>query len=216
MRLGDGRPHGHGFEEGHRPAAVCESPIGVLALAARGLDDSVETHEVAQHDAHHSCPFCCRCRMVGAFRCRPATCRKLTGSEHVAIYFGRSCRNPSQPWCSSGLFGTSRRLDDFVSRSGPMPTTETTTKPIPICPPGSISPTPTSTPNGCRSRNWPRCAGPRRSGGTSSRSGIGGFDDGGFWVVTKHKDVKEVSRAQRGLLQPEEDRAAPLQGRHGR
>ena len=23
--------------------------------------------------------------------------------------------------------------------------------------------------------------------------GIGGFDDGGFWVVTKHKDVKEVS-----------------------
>ncbi|OKH67232.1 steroid C27-monooxygenase [Mycobacterium sp. SWH-M3] len=24
--------------------------------------------------------------------------------------------------------------------------------------------------------------------------GTGGFDDGGFWVVTKHKDVKEVSR----------------------
>jgi cholest-4-en-3-one 26-monooxygenase len=24
--------------------------------------------------------------------------------------------------------------------------------------------------------------------------GVGGFDDGGFWVVTKHKDVKEVSR----------------------
>ena len=23
--------------------------------------------------------------------------------------------------------------------------------------------------------------------------GIGGFDDGGYWVVTKHKDVKEVS-----------------------
>ena len=23
--------------------------------------------------------------------------------------------------------------------------------------------------------------------------GVGGFDDGGFWVVTKHKDVKEVS-----------------------
>ena len=23
--------------------------------------------------------------------------------------------------------------------------------------------------------------------------GIGGFDDGGFWVITKHKDVKEVS-----------------------
>lgn len=25
-------------------------------------------------------------------------------------------------------------------------------------------------------------------------TGTGGFDDGGFWVVTKHKDVKEVSR----------------------
>ncbi|MGD1574447.1 steroid C27-monooxygenase, partial [Mycolicibacterium septicum] len=24
-------------------------------------------------------------------------------------------------------------------------------------------------------------------------AGRGGFDDGGFWVVTKHKDVKEVS-----------------------
>jgi cholest-4-en-3-one 26-monooxygenase len=24
--------------------------------------------------------------------------------------------------------------------------------------------------------------------------GTGGFDDGGFWAVTKHKDVKEVSR----------------------
>ncbi|MHA3021470.1 cytochrome P450 [Mycobacterium sp. BMJ-28] len=25
-------------------------------------------------------------------------------------------------------------------------------------------------------------------------AGIGGFDDGGYWVVTKHRDVKEVSR----------------------
>ena len=25
-------------------------------------------------------------------------------------------------------------------------------------------------------------------------TGIGGFDDGGYWVVTRHKDVKEVSR----------------------
>src|ERR1700674_3829691 len=24
--------------------------------------------------------------------------------------------------------------------------------------------------------------------------GVGGFDDGGFWVVSKHKDVKEISR----------------------
>src|ERR1700744_82759 len=25
-------------------------------------------------------------------------------------------------------------------------------------------------------------------------NGVGGFDDGGFWVVSKHKDVKEISR----------------------
>ena len=25
-------------------------------------------------------------------------------------------------------------------------------------------------------------------------TGVGGFDDGGFWVITKHKDVKEISR----------------------
>ena len=24
--------------------------------------------------------------------------------------------------------------------------------------------------------------------------GVGGFDDEGYWVVTKHKDVKEISR----------------------
>ena len=24
--------------------------------------------------------------------------------------------------------------------------------------------------------------------------GVGGFDDGGYWVITKHKDVKEISR----------------------
>src|SRR5918995_5274689 len=24
--------------------------------------------------------------------------------------------------------------------------------------------------------------------------GIGGFDDGGYWVVTKHRDVKEISK----------------------
>src|SRR6201989_2922135 len=27
--------------------------------------------------------------------------------------------------------------------------------------------------------------------------GAGGFDDGGFWVVSKHKDVKEISRSSR-------------------
>ena len=29
--------------------------------------------------------------------------------------------------------------------------------------------------------------------------GTGGFDDGGFWVVTKHKDVKEVWGGRAGV-----------------
>ena len=60
--------------------------------------------------------------------------------------------------------------------------------------PDSTSPIPTSTPNGCRSTSSPRCAGSRRSGGTSRRKGNLAFGDDGYWVVTKHKDVKEVSR----------------------
>jgi hypothetical protein len=31
---------------------VCESPVGVLTLAARGLDNAVKAHEVAKNDAH--------------------------------------------------------------------------------------------------------------------------------------------------------------------
>ena len=46
--------------------------------------------------------------------------------------------------------------------------------------------------------------------------GVGGFGDGGYWVVTKHKDVKEVSRAQRRVLQPGEDGVAALPGRRRR
>ena len=44
------------------------------------------------------------------------------------------------------------------------------------------------------SRSWPSCARPRRSGGTSSPIGKGGFDDGGYWAVTKHADVTAVSK----------------------
>jgi cholest-4-en-3-one 26-monooxygenase len=38
--------------------------------------------------------------------------------------------------------------------------------------------------------------------------GIGGFGDGGFWVVTKHKDVKEVSRRS-DVFSSEEKTALP-------
>ena len=38
------------------------------------------------------------------------------------------------------------------------------------------------------------CARWRRSGGTKQEKGNLAFGDGGYWVVTKHKDVKEVSR----------------------
>jgi cholest-4-en-3-one 26-monooxygenase len=38
--------------------------------------------------------------------------------------------------------------------------------------------------------------------------GVGGFDDGGFWVVTKHKDVKEVSRRS-DVFSSEEKTALP-------
>ena len=34
----------------------------------------------------------------------------------------------------------------------------------------------------------------RLSGGTSSPPGVGGFTDGGYWVVSRHRDVREVSR----------------------
>src|SRR3981189_3501672 len=38
--------------------------------------------------------------------------------------------------------------------------------------------------------------------------GIGGFGDGGYWVVTKHKDVKEVSR-RRDVFSSQEKTALP-------
>ena len=42
--------------------------------------------------------------------------------------------------------------------------------------------------------NSPSCGAPRRSGGTPQPRGASGFDDEGYWVVTKHADVLEVSR----------------------
>ena len=37
--------------------------------------------------------------------------------------------------------------------------------------------------------------------------GKGGFNDGGYWVVTKHRDVKEVSRRNDVFQQRTEHRA---------
>ncbi len=43
--------------------------------------------------------------------------------------------------------------------------------------------------------------------------GKGGFNDGGFWVVTKHKDVKEVSLPDpTALAKPERIRSGWLNG----
>ena len=55
---------------------------------------------------------------------------------------------------------------------------------------------------GARRTSSPSCAAPRRSGGTPQPRGASGFDDEGYWVVTRHADVLEVSRDQRHLLQP--------------
>ena len=44
-------------------------------------------------------------------------------------------------------------------------------------------------------REWPSCAARHRSGGMSQPRGASGFDDEGYWVVTRHADVLEVSRA---------------------
>ena len=47
---------------------------------------------------------------------------------------------------------------------------------------------------GARRRSSPSCGAPRRSGGTPQPRGASGFDDEGYWVVTRHADVLEVSR----------------------
>ena len=60
--------------------------------------------------------------------------------------------------------------------------------------PASTSSIPTSTWQGCPLRSSPSCRKAAPIHWVDEPGGAGGFDDGGFWVVTKHKDVKEVSR----------------------
>ena len=74
-----------------------------------------------------------------------------------------------------------------------MPTTKPTTKPVPDLPPGFDFTDPD-----IHAERLPveELAELRRSAPiwwNEQPIGAGGFDDGGFWVVSKHKDVKEVS-----------------------
>ena len=50
------------------------------------------------------------------------------------------------------------------------------------------------TPPAFRPRNYVSCDRQRLSGGTNSPPGVGGFTDSGYWVVSRHRDVREVSR----------------------
>ena len=66
--------------------------------------------------------------------------------------------------------------------------------PCPNLSPGfRLSPTRTFTPSGYRSTSSPSCGETAPIWWNHQAIGKGGFNDGGFWVVTKHKDVKEVS-----------------------
>ena len=57
---------------------------------------------------------------------------------------------------------------------------------------GTTSPTPTSCSRASPSPSSPSCARPRRCGGTSRSESI--FDDGGYWVISRHEDIKAISR----------------------
>ena len=46
---------------------------------------------------------------------------------------------------------------------------------------------------GCPSRSSRSCARPPGLVGRATPGLAGGFDDGGYWVVTRHEDIKEVS-----------------------
>jgi hypothetical protein len=52
-------------------------------------------------------------------------------------------------------------------------------------------------------------------------SGVGGFTDGGYWVVSKHRDVREVSRLAGGLhrrvagVAVSRITGSPIRGRNG-
>ena len=48
----------------------------------------------------------------------------------------------------------------------------------------------------------------------AQRRGSAGFDDEGYWAVTRHADIMTVSKTPRGLLVLGEHRADPLHRRH--
>ena len=75
-----------------------------------------------------------------------------------------------------------------------MPAAEPTTKPVPNLPPGFDFTDPD-----IYAERLPveELAEMRRTAPiwwNEQAIGVGGFDDGGFWVVSKHRDVKEISR----------------------
>ena len=75
-----------------------------------------------------------------------------------------------------------------------MPAAEPTTKPVPNLPPGFDFTDPD-----IYAERLPveELAEMRRTAPiwwNEQAIGVGGFDDGGFWVVSKHSDVKEISR----------------------
>jgi cholest-4-en-3-one 26-monooxygenase len=81
------------------------------------------------------------------------------------------------------------RIEEWV-----MPAAEPTTKPVPNLPPGFDFTDPD-----IYAERLPveELAEMRRTAPiwwNEQAIGVGGFDDGGFWVVSKHRDVKEISR----------------------
>ena len=71
----------------------------------------------------------------------------------------------------------------IVAHAGPQPAR-----------PDSTSPTPTSTPQRLPVDELAEMRRVAPIWWNEQPMGTGGFDDGGYWVVTRHKDVKEVSR----------------------
>ncbi len=102
-------------------------------------------------------------------------------------------------WCSNAV----RPLDGYLGANACR---------LPPSRPDSTSPIPISIASGCRSKSWRSCVVARRSGGTSSPTGIGRFRRrrllGGDQAPGRQGDLQ----AQRRLLQPGEDRPSPVSG----
>src|ERR1700744_3943235 len=112
--------------------------------------------------------------------------------EHVAVPVRRYCVNASQPWCANGFLAQGR-LDHFVIEERAMPTVEPTAKQVPNLPPGFDFTDPD-----VHAERLPveELAELRRTAPiwwNDQPNGVGGFVDGGFWVVSPHKDVQELS-----------------------